>query len=172
MHIFYLFLLLCVAQAFAPSYLADLPTRDANSNAELERSKDLSHIEQPTDYSRTDALSTDNSHQNEPTHGHSTAVGQDKSGGADNDVAPSEQEHTIARRDVGEYIALVKDGIDIKKYHDFLKTKVEDGSWMYQIGPDEKILGYGSVTLTQDAKTEVETHQDTFGMLEDLPITF
>lgn len=42
---------------------------------------------------------------------------------------------------------------------------------MYQIGLDDKILGYGNVTLTEEARLEVENHEDTSGMLEDLPIT-
>ena len=44
------------------------------------------------------------------------------------------------------------------------------GSDIYQIGPDEKILGYGNVTSTAEAKEEVANHESIDGIMEELPL--
>ena len=170
MRILYLSLLLCVAQAFIPSYLADAATRDAENNAALEQREDVPPVEQQTGIATAPALNSDHLSRHEPAHHGSTAVHGNAGEGASHDPPPTREEHSISRRDIKEYIALVKKDIDIKNYHDFLKSKVVPGSWMYQIGPDDKILGYGSLNLTQEAKKEVENHEDTSGMMEELPV--
>jgi hypothetical protein len=172
MRIFHLSLLLCVAHAFAPSYLADFPTRDAGHGTELERKEDLSPVEQETDSSGSRALPINHLPPHEPTHHDSTAVVQTNSQGIHDTPPTDNQEHSIARRDVGVYIAVVRDGSDIEKFRDFLKTKAEDGNKIYQIGPDDNILGYGNVTLTPNSKVDVENYEGTLGLLDDSPITF
>lgn len=170
MRILHLSLLLCVAQAFIPTYLADATTRDAEDNAALEQREDVSPVEQQPGIATAPALTSDLLSRHEPTHHRSTAVHGNADEGASHDSPPTREEHSISRRDIKEYIALVKKDINIKTYHDFLKSKVVPGSWMYQIGPDDKILGYGSLNLTQEAKKEVENHEDTSGMMEELPV--
>jgi hypothetical protein len=70
--------------------------------------------------------------------------------------ATQEQEHPVVRQDVTAYIVFWKKESSLKDTQDFLKSKMGSGGDMYQIGPDDKIMGWGNVTLTPDAKTEVE----------------
>ncbi|KAI4962164.1 hypothetical protein J4E86_001196 [Alternaria arbusti] len=150
--------------------MANSPNKDAENNAALEQREDVSPVEQQPGIAKAPALTSDLLSRHEPTHHRSTAVHGNADEGASHDSPPTREEHSISRRDIKEYIALVKKDINIKTYHDFLKSKVVPGSWMYQIGPDDKILGYGSLNLTQEAKKEVENHEDTSGMMEELPV--
>lgn len=172
MRIFHLCLVLCVAQAFALSYLADLLTRDAGYDNELEQKEDLSHVEQGTDSPRTRALPINHMPPYEPIHHEVTAVMRTDSDGIHDTTPTDNQEQSVARGDVGVYIAVVRDGSDIKKFRDFLKAKAEEGGDIYQIGPDDNILGYGNVTIISNSKADVKNYEGTLGLLKDSPMTF
>ncbi|KAL1798271.1 hypothetical protein ACET3X_002308 [Alternaria dauci] len=144
--------------------MATRPEKDAEDETKLNRGEDV-HRNNQQAWSYANHLPRD-----EPKNEHSVAAGANDGESTHNVVPPNELEQRIARREVVKYMARVKDGIDIEKYREFLMTKVESGSWIYQIGPDQEIRGYGSVTLTQDAKTEVENHKDTSFVMEDLPL--
>jgi len=172
MRILYLSLLLCVAQAFIPSYLADAATRDAENNAALEQREDVPPVEQQINTSTSPALTSDHLPRYEPQDRDITATHANAGESVSREPPGNGQGHILTRRDVVAYIAVVKDDYDIEKFRDFLKTKAEDGNDIYQIGPDNKILGYGNVTLTPSSKADVEIYEGTLGLLEDLPVTF
>ncbi|KAH6883066.1 hypothetical protein BKA58DRAFT_29894 [Alternaria rosae] len=172
MRFLYLSLLLCVAQAFIPTFLADPATRDPKNNPALERREIVPPVEQQTDTSTTPALTSDHLPRHELQDRDITAVHKNIGESDSHEPPGNGQGHTIARRDAVTYIAVVKYGYEIEKFRDFLKTKAEDGNDIYQIGPDDKILGYGNVTLTPSSKADVENYEGTLGLLEDLPVTF
>jgi hypothetical protein len=172
MHFFFLFLLLCIAQAFTPSYISDLTTRNVDDTAKREQDEELFRNNQRAWSYSAHVVTTDPLPRSDSTGDHSIAVTANDSEDAQNVVPPTELEQRIAKREVVKWIALVKDDADIEKFRDFIKSKVEDSNDIYQIGPDDEILGYGNVTLTADSKRDVENFEGCLGLMEDWPMNF
>jgi hypothetical protein len=82
------------------------------------------------------------------------------------------QEHSIARRDVSVYIALSQNETDVAKTEEFLKTKIEGGVGLFKIFRDEDIIAWGNLTLTENAKSEVESYEGIRAIQKAREVTF
>lgn len=91
-------------------------------------------------------------------------------GVATEDASLTRQSNFLTRRGTATYIALIKNDGDTKKADEFLTDRMVQGSDIYQIGPDEKILEYGNVTLKAEAKEEVANRESVDGIMEELPL--
>jgi hypothetical protein len=69
------------------------------------------------------------------------------------------EDHSVVRRDIGKYNVLAQDGTNITDTEEFLKSKIEGGKGLYQVFSGEDVIAWGNVTLTPEAKAEVESHK-------------
>jgi hypothetical protein len=76
------------------------------------------------------------------------------------DIPPSEPEHTeLTTRDIKWYTVMATNDSDVKKTEDFLKSKVQSGTEIFQHSWGGVVSGWFNAALDADAKKEVEGHE-------------
>lgn len=65
----------------------------------------------------------------------------------------------LRRNDVGIYRALANQSVDIRKTEDFLKSKIQSGTTLYQAWGGDDIVGWRNLFLDVEAKKAVEEHE-------------
>jgi hypothetical protein len=81
-------------------------------------------------------------------------------------------EHPVVRRDVEKYNVLAHDGSNVTDTEEFLKSKIEGDKGLYQVFHGEDVIAWGNVTLTPDAKSEVESHKGVQAVTKSRTVSF